>query len=165
MSVTYPLTSQSEIERVLSASGALQNVDDDENGTAETTVWDDIVDEATEIVHLYALKFYTSLVLYTSPWARRTTTRIGCHLATSRRGNPSLYNDAYDRAIGFLEKVATGDLQIPGLPTRSNLSPAMSNYQIDNRYNLRKTRVIPEISVGDNYAGRETTLDQDYGPG
>ncbi len=148
-SLAYLYTSQTEIERLMSIKSAELYVDDIGLGIADDPlIWTDVIEAATDTVNIYAQKYYTESVLANSAWVHRVATWIGAHYLTQRRGNPGAYETLYDEAIELLERIKSGDLQIPRAELRDVMVPAMSNLRVDDRFVVNKLRVQPSISVG-----------------
>ena len=152
--LSYVYTSQAEIGRVMSVAHATLSVDDDEDSVAEDSVWDDIVNDATDYINQYCERYYEPQDMADNLWVRRRASWVGAYFASMRRGNPGYFQARFDLVTHELEKVFSGLLQIPRLPTRADLSPAMSNYTVDHRYAVRKIRVNRDISVGGTYSNQ-----------
>lgn len=165
----YYYTTQAAIEAKLTAAGAMLAVDHDQSGSVdqsdESTVWDDVTSEATDIVNLYALELYNDYDLAKSLWVHRQATWIGCHLLSLERGNPSpgTFQTQFERAIENLTKIHSQEFRIPRLPVRSDNTPALSNQAIDNWWFENKARVIPSISTGGRSSRQD--MDQTFVPG
>lgn len=164
----YTYTTQQAIESKISATGGLLAVDHNQDQSIdaddETTVWGDVIGEATDIVNMYCLDLYNDFILAQSLWVFRQATWIGCHLLTLERANPSpgTFQTQFDRAIENLEKIHSMTYRIPRLPTRSDNTPALSNYAIDNWWLINKCRVEPSISTGGTSPRQD--LDQNFIP-
>lgn len=158
--LSYYYTSQREIESILSVEGAMLRTDDDGDNVPERggqlgeTVWQDILDEASGEIDFYLSLYYASQDLAQCRLIRRWASYLGAHIASIRRGNPGLYVDKRDEIIANLEKVARGIRQLPNVPTRADLTPAMSNIRVDDRFLVTKQRVQPQISTG-GVSGRQ----------
>ena len=59
-----------------------------------------------------------------------------------------MFEDRMQEVIVLLEEITRHDRIIPRLPTRADLTPAMSNLHIDDRFRTHKIRVHPTISTG-----------------
>lgn len=152
----YLYTSEDELERLIRTVDKDLNLDDDGDGNAETDALDDVIDEATDVVNTYCLKFYLASDMVNNKWVRRHCTAIACWLLSQRRGNAAKMQKKYDRAIEQLERVFKGEMQIPRLPYRANMDPALSNYVVDERHPVGQIRVQPSQSVGGSYSGQPT---------
>lgn len=141
-------TTQAEIERLMSKKSSELYVDDTGVGIADDPeIWDDAINESTDMVNMYTQMWYEATVLVTNSWCRRVATWIAAHLITMRRGNPGAYSDRYYDYIAMLERVKKGELQIPGAYQRAAMIPMGTNYSIDDRYPINKLRVQPSTSV------------------
>lgn len=145
--VSYTYTSEAEINRVFSDSAVDLRVDD-LTGSELTTFWTEIVIEATDMVNFYCELYYDPVDMQDNRWIRRQATYLGCYLLSIRRGNPEQYTQQYDRVLADLQLIAEGKRQVPRLPTRGDLTPAMSNMRVDDRFTISKVRVQPSISTG-----------------
>lgn len=152
--LSYTYTSETEINRLIRTTDKTLNLDDDGDGTAETDALSDIINEATDVVNTYCLKFYEASAMADNLWVRRHCTAIACWLLSQRRGNAAKMQKKYDRAIEQLERVFKGEMQIPRLPYRANMDPALSNYVVDERHPVGQSRVQPSQSVGGTYSGQ-----------
>lgn len=146
--LVYLYTSQKEIERIWSPKAAAVRLDDSRTGNTDVNLWNDIIFEATDTVNLYLQPFYNDIDLQNNLWVRRCASYIGCYLLSLHRGNPPQFKVQYERMVELLEKVQDGRMQIPRLPTNYDYTPGMSNYAIDDYYNINKVRVEPTISTG-----------------
>ncbi len=153
--LTYTYTTQAEIERLISAAGASLRTDDDQDGSPESGVWQDVIDEATDTINFYCESHYEPVDLTDNLWVRRSATLIGAYLLCQRRGDPGLYHDRYAKVIEMLEKVAFGRMQIPRLQTKEDFSPAASNLRVDHRFGTRKIRVQRQTSTGGTSARQD----------
>lgn len=159
--LTYTYTSVAEIRRIYSTDAVNLRLDDDDDGYVSPTddVYTDLVYEATDMVNLYCEQWYDPSDMAENSWVRRQATWIACYLLSQRRGNPSQYGKRYEEIVGLLEKVQAGQLQIPRLPHRADFTPAVSNFRVDDRFQVRKTRVQPTISSGGTSSRQD--LDRD----
>lgn len=148
-SLTYTYTSQNEIERILSNSGVQLRIRD-LNGTNSSDYWAELIAEATDVVNQWVDGFYDYDDLADNQWVRRHATWIALTLLCRRRANPvpDSILERYEEVLEDLRNVKMGVIQIPRLPTRSDMTPAMSNLRVDDRYYSRKLRVNPSISAG-----------------
>jgi phage gp36-like protein len=155
----YLYTSQADIERLMSVKSAELYVDDIQVGQQDDPdVWTDVIYQATDIVNMYVQNYYAPEDLVNNSWVHRMTTWLAAHYLTQRRGNPGAYNDLYNEALFWLEKVQTGRYQIPRVPQRAWVVPAVSNYVIDDRFPVNKIRTQPSTMVGPR------TAEQDIAP-
>ena len=145
-------TSEAEIKRILSTPGFDLRVDDLANTLEVIT---DVVEEATDLVNFYCALNYNESDLETSPLVRRWATWIACYLLSQSRGNPALFVDRMGEVLALLEEVSKHDRIIPRLPTREDLTPAMSNVHIDDKFRTHKIRVHHTISTGGTYGKQD----------
>lgn len=155
--IANPLTTQAKMEGLFSSIGIELRGDDDGDRIIESDVIQDAIDYASDTVFMYTLDWYADTSLATSTWVQRRATIIACWYFSQRRGNPANFQSLYDITIQELEKVQTGKLRIPRLPWRSDLSGGVSNFRVDDRYVVRKTRLERLISTG----GRSSKQDVD----
>lgn len=140
-------TTQAEIQGLFSQVGVMIRLDDLDPPGFKNAL-EGFIDEATGIIDQYAQYFYDPADLANSTWVRRRCTWIACFLLSQRKGNPALFFRRYEEILDELERVKIGDLMIPGLPTSADLTPAMSNLTVDERFHVRKLRVHTSISAG-----------------
>lgn len=143
--LTDTYTSETEIERLITETGGSLRMDDLSD---DADMWQEIVEEATDVVNQYAEGRYESSNMKLSSWVRRRATWIGAYLLSQRRGNPSQFNQRYQEILDELKAVAAGQISIPRLPIREELTPAHSNLVIDDRFHSRKIRVQRNTSTG-----------------
>jgi hypothetical protein len=162
-SLSYVYTSEDEISRLISAAGTNLRVGD-LTSTMLTDYWTELIAEATDAVNQYVLWTYEAADLADNRWVRARATWIGLVLLCRRRGNavPESIMQRYDEIIEELQMVLAGRLQIPRLNTISDMTPAMSNLEVDNRYRTRKLRVNPNISVGSITGQQDVSLESSY---
>jgi hypothetical protein len=143
----YIYTDQTTIERLYSDTGVTLVIDDMSSGE-KALFWTEVTSEASDVVNQYAEMYYAPIDLNTSSWVQRRTTWIAAYLISQRRGNPAIFGDRYDEIIEELKAVYRGELLIPRMPTREDMTPAMSNLIVDDRFRVHKLRVHPTISTG-----------------
>lgn len=143
----YVYTSRDEVERIYGDKGVTLNMADLKGSDIEL-YWTEVISEATDTINLYCVQFYDEIDLASSYWVRRKATWIAAYLHSQRRGNASLFVQRFQEVMEELMAIQQGLLQIPGLATRSDLTPALSNFTIDDRFYTNKIRVLPSISVG-----------------
>jgi hypothetical protein len=158
--LTYTYTTQAEIERIWSAAAGLLRADDDQDGVAESGVWDDVVNEATDTVNLYLERWYDAEDMANNLWVRRAATWIGAHLLSLRRGDSGNYFDRYERILAALQEIWEGKRQVPRLAQRADTTPAMSNLRVDQRFAIQKIRVQQSTSTGGTSSRQD--LDPQY---
>lgn len=143
--LTYVYTSRAEMSRIASQAGIegrLEDLIDDDQALLE------IMEEATDWVNQYVAMIYNESDLANSRWVRSRATWYACYLLTQRLGNPPLFADRIDQYTEDLKSAMAQRIQIPRLPVRSGMVPAMSNVIVDDRYNIHKLRVHQSISPG-----------------
>lgn len=122
------LTSIEEIEELLSQDGVANHTEDlDINHEAMTR----IIDQATEECLLYLRSQYAEENLVNHAWVRMQATYIATYRLSIRRGNPSLYTDAYAQALINLEQVRDGFLD-PGIPAKARA--VVQTPMLDSRF-------------------------------
>ena len=151
-------TSKAEMESLISFAGVDLRLDD--LGEADMTqVILEIVEEATDVVNEHCLGRYEATDLVDSRWVHSVATWIGCYLLSQRRGNPALFSERYEQVITRLEDVQHRRKNIPRVPERANMIPAVSNVRVDDRYMKNKVRVERSISTGGTYTGQHSERD------
>jgi len=142
-----------ELRRQISYYGLVSWSDHAQDGVEDDAVITDAIQEASQEIDMYATQRYSNVSigsapsLADSPLVRRWAVTLACYFLSMKRGNPppeSLLNQAerlLDPINGILVRVATGKLQLPGVPLRGDLFPAWSNLAVDRRWPISKVRV------------------------
>ena len=156
-SLSHTYTSLAEMKRLMTTNGAT-DYSTDYDTDLSTNVIADVIANATDEVNFYCLAWYQESDLENSSFIRQLATAIACHLLTQRRGEQSNYTALYERAINFLEKITSGERQVPRIPQRDNLTPCHSNHVVDHRFKKNPIRVQGESSSGDNYSGQKLDI-------
>jgi len=146
--LAYTYTSQAEIERVYSKKGTTRRTDIDNTGASDPQIIQQVIDIATDEINMYLEPYYSTLDMSNNLWIRRQATYIACHYLSSLRGHATQYNSYYTRIKEWLERINEGKLQVPRLYRKSNMTPAVSNYIVDNRYRINNVRVLADASTG-----------------
>lgn len=149
--LTYTYTTEVEIRRLISSTGADQWVDDIPTDYDDYFV--EVIEDATSTINQYLEKFYSPADMTNSPWVRRRATYIAAYHLTKRRGDPGLYGDDYQRIIGELQEANEGIIQVPGLAYTAGMLAVMQNVTVDQRFIYAKSRVRQNIST--DTGGRE----------
>lgn len=150
LSVTY--CTSSDVENLLSASGVVGRLDDDEGGTnsgGELAYLTQAINWATARVNLYVLSRHAAADLANSFVVNWYCTVIAAYLVSGRRGNPvaSPLAEAYEEVMGELKAVRAGELTLADVATRDHSFPAWSNQGApDHRYQVQKLRVQRYLS-------------------
>ena len=152
--LTYTYTTKEEIARLYGSNGQ-QSIIQDLAASNLSSWWTELISDASDIVNQYCLVYYQASDLSNSRWVRTRTTWIAAYLLSQRRGNPALWGLRYEQIIDELLMVMHGEIQIPGLPTRADFTPAMSNLVVDDHFQISKIRVQPFISTGGTHANQQ----------
>lgn len=110
--------------------------------------FEQVAGDVEDVIDQYCQHFYLDDDLKNSPWVRRRASWLFCYFLSMRRGNAAIFQNRYNEIIDELERVAAGRLLIPGLPYRADMTPALSNLVVDERFYISKIRVQPSISTG-----------------
>ncbi len=149
LSTTY--CTIAELQRFLSANAVTDFADHDDDGSADTDVVEDAINQATEEIDLYLRQQYTQANLSTSTLVTRWCCVMSAKFLAERRGNPppDSVQLEYDRiantADGLITQIADLKRQLPGIARRSE-APTWSNLEIDRRYARRTARVVRQTS-------------------
>lgn len=156
-SLDHTYTSEAELERLTGENFADFRLDDlsDPN---KALIIDDLIDVATLEVDSYLEGLYLTDDLEGSKLVRWHATRIFAHHLSTRRGNSAQYVAEYEATLEALENFKVGASMLPGIGTRDDFTPAMSNQTMDERYALHKLRTHSSISVG----GTDSRQDLSY---
>lgn len=155
-----------DVQRYLSTTGADLWADSELQGQPNPDVYDDVIEQASAEIDLYAQQRYSAASLATSSIISRWCTTIACYFLTIRRGNPppeSLAGEFLrltDPDTGILARIAKGLVQLPGLALRADLRPRMSNIKIDRRYVQSKQRVEKETSTDAETKLRQNLMEE-----
>ena len=153
---------EAQMDLYLSSQGVIDFADHDADGTSDSGVTDDCINQATEEIDLYCRQRYTQAVLATSTLIERWAVVMAARFLCQRRGNkpPDSLEEEFQRITdpdnGFLAKIAAGKRQLPGKALRATLQPTWSNLTVDRRYRRSKIRVTDANSSDAN-----TELSQD----
>lgn len=147
----YLYTSETEIRRLISSTGANQWIDDIPDDYDDFLV--EVINDATGTINSFLERFHDPDQLYQSYWVRRRATYLACYYLTSRRGDPGIFGEHYDRIMGELDAAAEGVLQVPGVPYSTGMLAVMQNVTVDQRFTYSKSRVRKSIST--DTSGRE----------
>ena len=146
LETVVPYTTQAAVERYYSIRGATLQTDD-LLGSNLTDFWIEILAYASDIINTYLSRYHSDADLATSRWVNMRTTIIACYVISQRRGNPHLFQTAFDEVIEEL-KLINEFRPVPRLPISADFSPVMSNVIVDDRFGIKKLRVHTVISTG-----------------
>jgi phage gp36-like protein len=153
---------EAEMNRFMSAAAIIDFADHDDDGTADTDVVDDCINQATEEIDMYATTQYEQTALATSTLINRWCVIMAVRILCTRRGNPvpdsleTEWNRITDPVTGLLRKISQNLLQIPGISKRADFRPTFSNVKVDRRWRHSTIRVTPT-----NSSDAPTTMTQD----
>lgn len=150
------LTSVQEMIDLASQEFVDFRVDDLEANGRDETYLSGLINEATDTVMSRLEGRYEQAALNASALVRRWTTIVALFFLSQRRDNSAQFLSEFERVMDELELVATGVILIPGVGTRADLSPSVSNFTVDSRYTISKVRVIEQISSGGSHSDRKT---------
>ena len=137
-------TSEEEIFRLFSFEGADLHTDDlDDQGT---NYYAELAQRATSQILTYLGSKYASADLASSPRIRELATNIAAYRLSARRGNPTLFREQYEEALIELERYREGSLTI-NLPQTNGSRTIYQSVIIDNRFNFRPVRIVPQAST------------------
>ena len=145
--LAYTYTDKEAIMRLYGNSGVQSNIQDLNSFNLQEW-WIEVVSDASDVINQYCWELYLPEDLATSRWVKTRATWIGAHILSQRRGNPALFGVRYQEILGELLMIKEGALKIPELPTRYDMSPAMSNLVVDDFFQVAKIRVQQTISSG-----------------
>lgn len=150
--VATPFCTEVEMKRLFSTAGVDSFADNDNNGSADTGVTDDCINQATSEIADYGTQWYTTTGLASSTTINRWAVVMACFFLCLRRGNdpPDSLKYEFERITnpndGFLIRLQKGQYKLNGVPMRGDLRPSMSNLQIDRGFAHAKPRVVPTVS-------------------
>jgi hypothetical protein len=164
LSTTY--NSEAELIRFLSQNGFDDALDNDLDGTADTEVANDCINQAAGEIELYGRMRYTQAQLASSDLIKRWSIICSAKFAFERRGNvvPASIAAEWDRIMdpqqGKLPLIARGRLELPGIALRGDLRPTFSNLEVDRKWlhsTIRRTN--------ENSSDASTALSRDNAHG
>ena len=150
---------EAEMNLFLSANAVIDFADHDDDGSADTDVVEDAINQATETIDFYLRQRHTQAQLATSNLVNRWCTVLACRFLTQRRANgvPDSIQAEWEQEVKpMLQEVRKGLEGIPGLALREDLRPTMSNLTVDRRYQRSTVRVTKP-----NSSNPPTKLTQD----
>jgi len=149
--LTYTYTTETEVRRLISSSGADQWLEDLSSDFSDYII--EVIEDATSTINQYLEKFYDPVDMRNNPWIRRRATYLAAYHLTKRRGDPGLYGDDYQRILAELQEANEGLIQVPGLAFTAGMLAVMQNITVDQRFIYAKSRVRQSIST--DTGGRE----------
>jgi phage gp36-like protein len=128
-----------ELQATLSAAGVNLRVDDD------PAVYVEIIQEASSWLETYLMPHYTSADMAGNRWCKYACADLAVLLLSERRANavPKTARRKAGRKLRMLERVALGQMQVPGLVRRRSSVPTVG---------------VPRTTVGPY--GTVTTIDR-----
>ena len=161
--LSYTYCTQADVERILSAAGVRDRLDDDEDQLVSSTeheAWTDILAGATDTVNFYCWSMYSPENLATSNFITNITAKLAAYHLCTRRGNPApeSIQEQAQKAEEMLQRVYENSHPLPNVPLRRALAPAWSSIYCDPRYNHRVIRVERNASTQD--PTQQTALSQ-----
>lgn len=141
------------MQRLFSTAGVTSFADHDNDGSADTGVTDDCINQATAEISDYGAQWYLPANLATNTTINRWATVMACFFLCMRRGNdvPEGLKAEFDRITnqndGFLIRLQRGKYKLSGVPMRGDLRPSMSNLQVDRRFIHSLPRVTTTAST------------------
>lgn len=160
-------TTQAEIVNVYSQAGFDFTLDDLSGATLTQAILE-FTEDATDIINQHAAIRYEESDMENSRWVRSRASWIAAYLFSQRRGNPTPdpFANRFEMIMDELREVRNDNLDIPRLGTKSNFIPSISNFEIDDRFGVRKIRVQPQISSGGTYSEQDistlSNIDNDW---
>ncbi|MCC7422540.1 MAG: DUF1320 family protein [Planctomycetaceae bacterium] len=141
-----------EVQDILSSEGVVQATNDDgAQSAAQSTMVTNAIARATAKMNQYLTKKYDpATIISANDWIKWCCATFAARELMMRRGGvaPTGVQIAYDDYLKWLEEVANGTADIPGLTPRFQPGMTMSNMTIDHRFPVGKVRSVPVISVG-----------------
>lgn len=141
LSTTY--TTEAMMERKVGAQALIDWCDHDADGTQDSNVLDDSINDATLEIDLYCRPKYSAASLATNNLIKRWATVLACFFCSQNRGNPppdSLARQA-ERIYKQLERIRLCTLMLPGVALANDTRPTWSNRRVDRRFRNNSIRV------------------------
>jgi len=159
--LTYVYTTLEEMQRIFGTESGASLIDPvsarmDDDGDLSTTLDTieqqalyDVQEEATHEINYYLCSRYEPSILTANTWVRRACSYLACYFLCQRRGDPAQFKDARDLILTRLREISNGTKNLPLASQRADdLTPAMSNLVVSDRYSRKKLRVQTPISEG-----------------
>lgn len=150
--LTYQYTSESEIVDLASRFAVDTRLDDNDDETVTSTelarLTTNIVNYATSEINLFVGERYTMAALAESWFIHHAATVRGAIFLCQRRFNsvPESLEDEWVRIERLLQRIHDHKLSLADIPELESDQPIMSNVTIDDRYRVRRIRVIRPTS-------------------
>ena len=147
--VTIPdMTDEVRMTRKFGEYGITSFSDHDADGTADTGVVDDCIEQASAEIAMLLGQRYSLTDLATHPLVQSWATTYAIYFLCQRRANPIPVSlgDEFNRISAILEKIVAGNMKIPGLDESTGIAPTFSNLTVDRRYPNNRIRVRPSVS-------------------
>ena len=161
--LTYTYTTKDEIERIAYGNqNSILRVDD-LSVSEQTTLWTEITEEATLYIEQFAMMYYFPEDLANSRWVRSRAAWVGAYFLSQRRGDPAMFVNRFDEITDELQRVAYGDIIIPNLATREDMTPSVSNLIVHDWFGVSKLRVHSMISTGGASGRQDTSPEYPWG--
>ncbi|WP_020475713.1 phage protein Gp36 family protein [Zavarzinella formosa] len=124
--IVPPLTTRARIESRIGQLGADLRIDDD------SLSLDDVIADATTEAKGYVSRLYSDDALASSNWIELKVRDIAAYFLCLRRLNdaPPSAKLAYDKAIADLEKIQSGETQIPDAAMTKQAAPVLTNQRL-----------------------------------
>ena len=156
-----------ELERFISSDAANDWGDHDNDGTADTDVVEDAINQATEEIDFFLRGQHAQSDLASSTLITRWCCVMAAKFLAERRGNPPPesiqleFDRIADPISGLLAQVADRKRSLPGVNRRVD-APGWSNLRIDRRRRVSTVRVT-HANSNDQSTTRSQDLDDDIG--
>lgn len=155
-----PLCSVDDVTSIISDFAVNANVDDNRTGelsTDERQFLADAIEQATSRIQFALAQWYNLSTLPGNTWLKWCCAVISAVRLFRRRGDtaPDGLINTYNEYVTDLQAVQDNKAIIPsdnGSDAQllsQNAGIQMSNLRIDSRYAIRKVRVVPRSSIGD----------------
>lgn len=156
MTLPYQITSENEMNLMLSAQGIIAFADHNRDATSDAGVVLSCINYATSLVFGHLAKKYELIQVASSHMIREIGTVIACRTLCTRRGNdiPASLEMRYQEIIqkdGLLDMISKGLVQLVddsgNMLLGKSFAPTMSNLVIDRRHLHEKIRVVQQNSL------------------
>jgi phage gp36-like protein len=152
----YTYTTEAEL-RLLMSQDMVDDFGTDEVGDTAGTITTRVteaVEEATDTINLYCYPLHAQQKLADNKMVRRWATYLAAYFLTKRRAEPGRYQQDHDRVIAMLERVKTGEMQLPRLAVVPENVPTVTNHVINDNFDVVRQRVERQSSQGTHYPGQ-----------
>lgn len=147
--VTIAYCTVPDVKRFMSQIFGVDSADHNDDGLADTDVIEDAIDAGTEEINISIGKLYAPADIANSKLANRWCVLLSSCALSMNRGNeiPAVWERERERVNELMHRIGNGELPLPGIDTKYDPRPSMSNVRVDRRHSQSTIRVTPNNST------------------